>query len=64
MKDTALVVRSQIERLRRVVFLFQYLHKEGILKDNPVQSLNWDSYYKEIIEKAKTLPKSLRKTMT
>jgi len=56
MKDTALVVRSQIERLRRVVFLFNYLGKEGILKDNPVQGLNWDSYYKEIIEKAKTLP--------
>jgi len=56
MKDTALVVRSQIDRLQRVVFLFQYLHKEGILKDNPAQGLNWDSYYKEIIEKAKTLP--------
>jgi len=56
MKDTALVVRSQIERLRRVLFLFQYLHKEGILKDNPFQGLDWDSYYKEITEKAKTLP--------
>jgi len=61
MKDTALVVRSQVERLRRVVFLFQYLNKEGILMDNPAQGLNWDSYYREIIEKAKTLPEKPKK---
>ena len=41
-KETALVVRSQIDRLRRVVQLFRYLHKDGIFKDNPAQSMNGD----------------------
>jgi len=61
MKETALVARSQIERLRCVIRLFRYLQKEAILKDNPAQNLDWDNYFKGIIEKAKTLPDSPKK---
>ena len=56
MKDTALVVKSQKNRLCCVVRLFRYLQKEGILKDNPAEKLDWEHYYKEIREKALTLP--------
>jgi integrase/recombinase XerD len=55
-KKDSLAVRSQIERLRCVVRLFRYLMKEGILKDNPAKNLDWQLYYKEILEKKKTLP--------
>lgn len=51
----SLVVKSQINRLRCVVRLFRYLYKEGILKDNPAKNLDWEGYYKDIIEKSKTL---------
>ena len=57
----ALVVRSQIHRLRCVVRLFRYLLKEGILKSNPAKNLGWESYYEEIIKKAKSLPKRLKR---
>lgn len=56
-RKDALVAKSQVERLRCVVRLFRYLRKEGILKDNPADKLDWEPYYKDIIEKAKTLPK-------
>jgi len=52
----SLVVKSQINRLRCVVRLFRYLCKEGILKNNPTKNLGWEKYYKEIVEKAKSLP--------
>lgn len=55
-KKDALVVRSQIERLRCAVRLFRYLQKETILKVNPSSNLDWESYYKDILEKEKTLP--------
>lgn len=55
-RKDSLVARSQIERLRCVVRLFRYLCKEGILNDNPARKLDWEHYYKGIIEKAKTLP--------
>jgi len=53
----ALVIDSQIERLRSVVRLFRYLYKEGILKDAPAKNLGWKQYYREIRERAKDLPK-------
>jgi integrase/recombinase XerD len=52
----SLVVRSQIERLRCVVRLFRYLVKEGILKEAPSKNLNWQQHYKDMLEKAKSLP--------
>src|SRR3989338_2341782 len=55
-RKDSLVARSQVDRLRCVVRLFRYLCKEGILKDNPAKNLDWEAYYKEIIEKARTLP--------
>lgn len=55
-RDGALVVRSQVERLRCVVRLFSYLYSEGILKDNPTRNLDWEQYYKDIVQKSKTLP--------
>lgn len=56
-RKDGLVVKSQIDRLRITVRLFKYLCKEGILKSNPAKNLGWETYYKEIIEKAKALPK-------
>ncbi len=56
-REDGLVVKSQIDRLRIVVKLFKYLCKEGILKSDPAKNLGWETYYKEIIEKAKALPK-------
>jgi integrase/recombinase XerD len=55
-KGSALSIKSQTRRLRNVVRLFRYLCKEGILKGNPAQNLGWEQYYKEIAQKAKTLP--------
>ena len=60
-REDALVVRSQIERLRCVVRLFRFLRREGILNDNPAEKLGWEDYYKEIKEKAKTVPKKPEK---
>src|SRR5262245_28268647 len=58
-RKDGLVVRSQKERLCSAVRLFNYLEKEGILKDNPAGRIDWRSYYKEIYEKAKKLPKRI-----
>jgi integrase/recombinase XerD len=55
-KTGSLVVRSQIERLRCVARLFRYLVKENIIKENPALNLDWEVYYKDILEKAKALP--------
>lgn len=51
----ALVIRSQVERLRNVVKLFKYLNKQGILKRNPTDNLGWEKYYKNIYKKAKEI---------
>lgn len=56
-RDGALVVRSQVERLRCVVRLFRYLYDEGILKKDPTKNLDWEQYYKDIVQKSKTLPR-------
>lgn len=55
-RDGALVVRSQIHRLRCVVRLFRYLYREGILKKDPSKDIEWEQYYKAIVQKGKTLP--------
>lgn len=55
-KADSLVVISQIDRLRCAVRLFRYLVKEGILKDNPAKNIDWEKHYKDIQEKAKTIP--------
>lgn len=54
-RDGALVVRSQVERLRCMVRLFRYLYSEGILKKDPTKNLDWEQYYKDIVQKSKTL---------
>ena len=56
LKPDALVVKSQIHRLRALVRLFRYLYKDGILKEDPAKNLGWEEYYKELIERAKSLP--------
>lgn len=55
-KAEALAVKSQIDRLRCAVRVFRYLVNEGILKDNPAKNIDWEKHYKDIQEKAKTLP--------
>src|SRR3989338_9404916 len=56
MRDGALVVRSQVERLRCVVRLFRYLYSEGILKKDPTKDLDWEQHYKTIVQESKTVP--------
>lgn len=55
-RDGVLVVRSQVERLRCVVRLFRYLYDEGILRKDPTKNLDWEQYYKDIVQRSKNLP--------
>lgn len=48
----SIVVRSQVERLRCIVRFFNYLEREGILKNNPTHKIDWSTYYAEIKTKA------------
>jgi integrase/recombinase XerD len=58
-RQDALVVKGQVNRLRCVVRLFRYLCKEGVLRHNPAKDLGWPQYYKEITEKAESLPERM-----
>ncbi|MFC1808104.1 tyrosine-type recombinase/integrase [Candidatus Omnitrophota bacterium] len=54
-----LVPRSQKDRLRTICRFFRYLHREGLIKEDPAKGHEWESYYKLILEKAENLPKKI-----
>ena len=59
-KDQAIVVKSQIERLRTINNFFKYLYTERIIQEIPSFDLNWKTYFKKIRAEAKKLPKPVK----
>ena len=51
-KDHALVVKSQIERLRSINVFFKFLYAERIIPKIPTFNIDWKAYFKKIRKEA------------
>jgi len=60
-RESALVVESQIDRLRAINKFLKFLYRERIIEKMPAFNIDWKAYHRKIREEAKKLSKPIRR---